>query len=337
MHGGQVISVVIFKENIMSQWLLERLFEAKDQAVPRFAFQGTINWMRALAEIVNEGSCGDDELKTIYSKVKRRSVNRDADTLVFENMHMAHHNLAALSSMNDDVEDKYDICRSAIISWYYAIYFSASAMVAASSGSEQKTHSATFKVWQADIVDKNLIPYPFNLSLSSLVSKEVDTQIDAYRDSNIYDLNHCAQNTEQAHGAVVSYLKGTASYKKWEAEERIKVSREFRDIGVDNFRKKIARELRDKILAKGQINFLIQAFRYRGKANYRDSIFLSYGANNEDTIESFIQDLFDASFNFIRASSYYCSKRVARGDWELFVTDIEENSRLSINSSAIRI
>lgn len=321
----------------MNQWLLDRLFQAKDQAVPRFAFQGTINWMRALAEIVNAGTCDDKKLKSIYSKVKRRSVNKDADTLVFENMYMSHHNLASLYSMNEDIKDKYDICRSAIVAWYYATYFSASAMVAASSGSLQQTHAATAKVWQADIVDKKLIPYPFDLFLSSLVSKTVDTQIKTYRKSNIYDLNHYAQNTQQAHGAIVSYLKGTAGYRKWEVEERIKLSREFKDLGVENFRKKVARELRDKTLEKGQVNFLIQAFRYRGKANYRDSIFLSYGDNNAGTIDIFIEDLFDVAFNFIRTAAYYCSRRVEKGSWNLFIADVDRNTRLSIDASAIKI
>lgn len=321
----------------MKQWLLERLFEAKDQAVPRFAFQGTINWMRALSEVVNNGSFNDEELKKFYAKVQRRSVNRDADTLVFENMHMAFHSLASLFPMNEGISAKYDICRSAIVSWYYATYFSASAMVAASSGSAQETHSATSKVWQVDIVDKSLIPYPFNLSLSSLVSKAVDENIKKYRGSNIFDLNHYAKDSEQAHGSIVSYLKGTAGYKKWEIEERIKSSSEFKDLKVENFRTKIARELRDKYLKKGQVNYLIQAFRYRGKANYRDSIFLSYGDNNENTIKKLIEDLLGVSFNFIRACSYYCSKRVERGTWDLFIDDIKKNSRLSIDVSAIKI
>lgn len=107
----------------MSKWLLDRLFEAGDQAEPRFAFQGTVNWMRALAEVVNGGACADDKLNDLYARVQRRPVNREADTLVFENTMMALHNLSSLKSMNKDVEDKYDICRSAIISWYYSIYF----------------------------------------------------------------------------------------------------------------------------------------------------------------------------------------------------------------------
>ncbi|NOY74129.1 MAG: hypothetical protein GXP14_17475 [Gammaproteobacteria bacterium] len=321
----------------MSQWLLERLFEAKDQAEPRFAFQGTINWMRALSEVVNNGSFSDEELSKFYASTQRRTVNKIADTLVFENMHMAHHNLASLYTMYDDVEDKYDICRSAIVSWYYTTYFSASAMVAAASGSAQETHAATSKVWKVDIADKNLIPYPFNLCLNSLVSKTVEENIKEYRGSNVYDLNHYAESSEQAHGSIVSYLKGTASYKKWEVEERVKSSREFKELEVKNFRTKVARELRDKHLSRGQVNYLIQAFRYRGKANYRDTIFLSYGDNNKDIIEKFIKDLLDVSFYFIRSASFFCAKRVEIETWGLFVDDIEENTRLSIDTSSIKI
>lgn len=321
----------------MSQWLLNRLFEAKDQAEPRFAFQGTVNWMRAIAEVVNAGSTDDEELNEIYKKVQRRPVNKNADTNVFENMFMAHHNLASLCSLNDDVQDPYNTCRSAIIAWYYATYFAASAMIAASSGSIQEKHAATAKVWQADIVEKYLIPYPFNMYLSSLVSETMEAEIAEYRKDNIYDLNNRAENTEMAHGSLVSYLKGTHGYKKWETEERIKASREFKDLGVDNFRKKVARELRDKHLAKGQVNYLIQAFRFRGKANYRDSIFLSYGPDQEETISHFVEDLLTASKGFIRSAAYYSSKRVEKGAWEEFINDIDENSRLSIGVDEIKI
>ena len=321
----------------MPNWLLDRLFDAGDQAEPRFAFQGTVNWMRALAEIVNNGSCSDEELNSLYSRVQRRTVNESADTVVFQNMHMAYHNLASLNAMNNEVVDKYDICRSAIVSWYYSVYFASSAMVAASSGSLQETHTATAKSWQADIAERSLIPYPFNLFLTSLVTTTADSELAAYRGENTFNLNDRAQDSDVAHGAIVSYLKGTHGYKKWETEEKIKNSREFKALGVDNFRRKVARELRDNVLDKGQVNFLIQAFRYRGKANYRDSIFLSYGDNNESTITQFIEDLNDVATGFIKAASRYSSARVERGTWDLFVADISENTRLSIGVDAIEI
>jgi len=293
--------------------------------------------MRGLAEIINNDSCCcDEELRSLYSNVQRRAANREADTFVFENMLMAYHNVAALGSIVTDIQDKYDTIRSAIISWYYAIYFSSSAMVAAASGSVHETHTSTAKVWHADIVENHLLPYPFNLYLTSLVTKKVDIEIEEYRESNIYDLNTYPSNIDQAHGAIISYLKGTAEYKKWEMEIRVKSSREFKDLGVSDFRKKVARELRDKYLDKGMVNFLIQAFRYRGKANYRDSIFLSYGDDNEEKIEQFTQDLMDVTNAFVRAASFYSSKRVENGAWNEFVTDIENNSQLSIDVDVLK-
>jgi hypothetical protein len=321
----------------MSQWLLDRLLEAKDQADPHFAFQGTVNWMRALAEIINAGATSEHNLKSLYSSVPRRSVNRLADTRVFENMFMAHHNLASLNSLNSDIKSPYDTCRSAVIAWYYTTYFSASAMVAASSGSTQETHAATAKVWQSDIAEKKLIPYPFDLYLTSLVTSKADEEVATYRGHNSYNLNDFAINEKMAHGAIVSYLKGTHEYKKWESEERIRSTREFRDLKVDNFRKKVARELRDRSLAKGQVNYLIQAFRFRGKANYRDTIFLSYGPDRENEIIQFSKDLLAVADGFLRAASYYASKRVERGTWNEFVEDIEKNTRLSIDVDAMEI
>ena len=319
----------------MRKWLLDRLLEASDQAKHHFALMEPVNWMRALAEVVNNGSCDDGELEKIYARVNRRATNRDADTLVFENIDRACHQLSSLNSINDNIEFNDEICRSAIISWYYTVYFSANAMVAASSGSLQETDAATAKIWQVDIAEKELIPYPFNLFLTSLVTTTAESKIEDYRGTNTFNNNDYAHDLDMAHGSIVSYLKGTHGYKKSESEERIKTSREFKALGVDNFRRKVARELRDKTLEKGQVNFLIEAFRYRGKANYRDAIFLSNGDNNDETIVQFIQDLHDVAVGFIRATSKYCSKRVEPGTWELFVQDIGENGRLSMDSEHI--
>jgi hypothetical protein len=321
----------------MPQWLLNRLFESKDQPKPTFAIQGTINWMRALSEIVNSDEFSDEKTKDIYKKVQRRPMNENADTLVFENMLMAYHNLAALDSLDKDISHKYDVIRSAIVSWYYSTYFAASAMVAASSGSLQETHTATVKVWHSDFAEKGLLPYPFNLCLSTLVLKDVKSQIKILRAGNSHNLNVHSSNLDEAKGACLSYLSGTADYKKWEVEERIKSSRDFKNLGVDNFKTKAAQSLRDDALNKGQVNYLFQAFRYRGKANYRDSIFLSYGNSYEDKMDLFVSDLKDVTAAFIRVASIYSQKRVVKGDWELFISDLEENTRLSLPLNIMKI
>lgn len=321
----------------MAQWLLNRLFDTKDQPKPRFAFQGTVNWMRALAILVENGSFEDQKIKNHYKAVCRRKPNPEADTFVFENMMMAFHNQASLVRLTEDATHPYDVCRSAIISWYYGTYFTCSAMIAAASGSKQKAHAHTAKVWQSDIVDHGLVMTPFSLSLSSLVKKTVEAEISTYRGSNKYDLNTYAENDDQAWGAVVSYLKGTWEYEKWRVEEKLKASREFKALGVNSFRTKRARELRDEQLAKKGVNYLIQAFRYRGKANYRDSIFLSYGNDNPEKVKILVQNLEKVSRAFQRMAACYLSRRVEKGAWSAFIADLQANSRLSLEPQYLQI
>lgn len=316
----------------MAQWLLNRLFDAKDQPKPRFAFQGTVNWMRALSILVENGSFEDEKIKNHYKAVSRRKPNPEADTLVFENMMMAFHNQASLVRLTEDATHPYDVCQSAIISWYYGTYFTCSAMIAAASGSKQEAHATTAKVWQSDIVDHGLLMEPFSLSLSSLVGKDIEAEISDYRRSNKHDLNTYPGSDDEAWDAIVSYLKGTGDYEKWLVEERIKkTSREFKALRVDNFRTKKARELRDEQLEKNGVNYLIQAFRYRGKANYRDSVFLSYGDDNSEKIKTFVQDLEKVSRAFQRMAACYLSRRVEKGAWSEFIADLQTNSRLSLD------
>lgn len=321
----------------MAQWLLNRLFDAKDQPKPRFAFQGTVNWMRSLSILVEKGSFEDGKLKDHYKSVSRRKANPAADTSVFENMMMAFHNQASLVRLTEDATHPYDVCRSAIINWYYSTYFTCSAMNAAASGSTQETHAHTAKVWQLDIVDAGLVMFPFSLNLSSLVENVIKAEVAAYRGDNKYDLKTFPENGDEAWGAVVSYLHGTWEYEKERVEERVKSSREFKALGVANFRTRAARELRDEQLSKHGVNYLIQAFRYRGKANYRDSIFLSYGADNSEKLKIFVQDLEKVSRAFQRMAAHYLSRRVERGMWSEFISDLGKNSRLSLEADYLAL
>lgn len=315
----------------MTEWLLNRLFDAKDYPAPRFAFQGTVNWMRALSILVQNGTFESHNIKEHYKSVNRRKINSGADTLAFENMMMAIHNQASLVRLVEDTIHPYDICRTAIVAWYYSTYFTCSAMIAAASGSSQETHAHTAKVWQSDIVVASLVMSPFALYLSSLVETAAKSELAAYRGDNYHVLNTYPQTEDEAWGAAISYLSGTWEYEKWRIEEKIKNSREFKDLGFRNFRKKAARELRDEQLNRASINYLVEAFRYRGKANYRDSIFLSYGNDNSEKIKIFVQDLEIVSRAFQCMAAYYISRRVEKGTWAEFIADLKVNSRLSID------
>lgn len=321
----------------MSKWLLDRLYNHKDQPTVRFAFQGSINWIRGLSILVDSELFSDDNLKDHYENVTRRNVNEIADTRVFENILMSLHNVSALQKFESLDDNHYDVVRSAIVAWYYAIYYTSKAMIAATSESDPQTHSETAKIWQNNIISRGLAIEPFNLSISDIRTKNIDDIITNLRGLNRYDTSINPTNNEEAIGGVFSYLKGTAKYVQWQTEERVKNSREFKNLNVDNFRTKVARELRDNKLQGGLVNFLTQAFRYRGKANYRDSIYLSYGDNREEEIEVFINDLENIASKFLQMASFYVSKRVERGTWDEFVNDIDQNSQLTIDVGILNV
>lgn len=320
----------------MDKWYLERLYEETDQPTLRFAFQGTVNWMRALAIIVEDKSFNKD-IKVFYKGVKRRQYNKKADLIVFENILMALHNLHSIQVINEKIENPYSVARTQIISWYYTIYYASSAMIGASSGTTHETHTLTGKVWNNEFVKKNLVMNPFDFSLDTLVEKDVKVEIKSLRNGNNFILNDCPTNLLESKGAILSYLQGTAKYKKEQGEEEIKKSKEFKELGVTDFRKKLARELRDKKLEKGMVNFLVQAFRYRGKAHYRDSVFLSYGDDRNEELKQFVHDLETVATAFLKMTSKYVQARVKEKDWNIFISDLDTHLRFKFDTNILKV
>ncbi|MBZ0334623.1 hypothetical protein [Marinobacter sp. AL4B] len=309
-------------------WLLSKLFTHADQPKPRFAFQGTVNWMRGLAILV-DGQFSHQQLQQFYQRTQRRQANEQADSLAYECLTMSMHNVSAIDSM-EAIEDPYPIVRSAIVAWYYATYYAAKAMLAASSGTDPQTHASAGKVWQAEIVSAGLVKSPFDLSITGITPNNVRQVMGTLRAGNTHDLNTEPTDEDMARGALFSYLKGTAEYEQWRLEEMVKSSREYRQGGFNSFRSNAAKALRDAKLNPANVNYLVQAFRYRGKANYRDAIYLSYGRDDPERLRQFVSDLATVAGAFSLMAAHYVAKRVVRADWDQFIADIEEHAKFEL-------
>lgn len=323
----------------MQRWLLSRLFDLKsnEQTAPYFAFNGTVNWMRSLSLCVEAGGFSKNDLRNFYRHVERAPLSPDADTLVFENIFMAFNHLSGLISISDEVSNGYDVCRPAINAWYHGVYSAASAMVSAATRSLPNTRESVQSVWHSDLVEKGLVVNPFSLKLSSLVRAVYEQEIIMYRGDNRYDVNSVPQSYEQAWGGVVSYLNGTAEYEYARLEPLIRETEEFKALNVDNFRKVAARSVRDSYLRGRKVDFLVEAFRYVGKANYRDSIFLSYGDDRRGQIDQFLSDLARVGKDFLRMACSFSACRVEQGAWDCFVADVEINSQLTLDPDVLKV
>ncbi|TKR33537.1 hypothetical protein FCE95_04380 [Luteimonas gilva] len=317
------------------RWLLNRLFEL-DQPAPHFAFYGTVNWMRALALLVDDKSFEAATLHSFYSNVARRPVDSAADTAVFENVFLAFNHLAGLITITNS-ENGYDVCRPAISTWYHCIHSAAAAMVAAASGRRVDGIEVLAYAWQEDIVAHNLIFPPFSPFISTLVKTDSEQEIERYRKNNLHDLSRTPSSASEAWGGLVSYLHGTVKFERERAEHTVRETPEFLALGVHDFRTRRARELRDRYLDTQQVNFLVEAARYVGKASFRDSIFLSYGESHQSEIDQFLIDLGDVATSFISMACSYCSRRTEQGTWRDFVDDVETNSMLSLGVDVLRV
>jgi len=170
-------------------------------------------------------------------------------------------------------------------------------MLPASDGSPslRQTHASTARQWVRQIVESKLAMAPFGDWLGSLTKSDVEGE-----------------------------LMGPDP----------KSSREFKAMGVGNFRTKAARALRDDAFGKNSVCFLHEASRYRGKADYRDAIYLACGKAVPKLADGFMDDLTTVLTGFSAMAAGYCSVRKRRDRWKTFVEYLEERRAISLSPLA---
>jgi len=295
-----------------------------------FALPSTLNWMKAEAILVADCDINFSSAKAFYSKVQRKDLSEPQLNSVLEQLLFSLNQIAALKGMAL-VPNKADVARVGIVTWYYGIYGAASAMIAAADGSFPETHSSTARQWDAQFVVSSLAMRPFNDRLSSLISSTVDDELIRPRSRGKGKLTIVPATVEQAWGCHAEYLSGTAKWEKERLELQIRKSTDFIALEVVNFRTRAAQEVRDKTLGKKSISFLHEASRYRGKANYRDAIYLAYGSGVPTLANDFMGDLTIVLTAFSAMAAGYCSARMGRERWQEFIDDLEKNRAISLS------
>lgn len=225
-----------------------------------------------------------------------------------------------------------DYGRIGVLAWYYGISNAASAMIAAQSKQFKETHAETAKVWNAQIVNHQLALPPFDFSVSTLVKKEREKQISDLKQGHAWELISKPETPQQARSAAIAYLSGTASWYAWRTEEDLKKNRAFKALQVENFKTKAARALRDQWLEKKSVGFLHQAFRYRGKANYREALYMAYGSGAETTLADFIEDLFFVQKAFLAMAGAFAKRKLGDTLWHDFCEDVDAHSAFSLQT-----
>ena len=301
---------------------------------PQYALPSTVHWMRAVALLIEKERLDYGRATTFYSKVTKRKMTSQQENSVLEHLLLSLHQLAALRAL-EDVRVQADIARVASVGWYYGIYAAATAMIAAQEGSIHDSHTKTANVWDRQFVQRRLILHPFDLRLSTLVKKDAEFELDCIRLGKKENLVSKPLTAEDAHRALCGYLSGTRGWWAWRVEEEVKSSKAFRELGVDNFRTKAARALRDDRLGRQSVSFLHQAIRFRGKANYREALYLAHGAQVETVISGFVSDMANILESFLAMTGAFTFKRIGSGLRDAFLEDLHSHRSFSVDHRQI--
>lgn len=296
----------------------------------RFALPSTIHWMRALAILTRANAIGFASGRLLYATVQKRPMAAREVNSACEQLLFALHQIAALRALSK-AENKADVARIGIMAWYYGIYGAATAMVIAADGSFPDNHAATAQQWDRQIAANRLAFAPFGDRLSSLVQGTMESELIPIRARGKHSLTITPTDPQQAWGCCAEYLSGTADWEQWNVRERLIEHRDYKALGVDSFRSSAARSLRDSWYSRRSISFLHQASRYRGKANYRDAIYLAYGKSVPKLLEGFIDDLLAVLIGFSGMAAAYASARMGTELWTAFLNDLEGKRSISLS------
>jgi len=299
-----------------------------------YALPSTLHWMRGLAILSEAHAVSFQTGKAFYQRVQRKHLPEPQLNSIYEQLLFSLNQVAALDALVF-APNKADVARVGIVTWYYGVYGAASAMIAAADGSFPETHATTAKHWDRQFAIPGLILPPFADRIDRLCPADVEEALKVPRSRGKHPLTTKPQTTEEGWGCVAEYLSGTAGWEQWNIEQSVRSGREFRDLGVDNFRTKAARALRDEAFGRRSICFLHQASRYRGKANYRDAIFLAYGKSVPKLVDGFIDDLRLVLRAFSAMAASYCSARVGPEEWAWFVGDLAERRAISLSPTDV--
>ena len=205
---------------------------------PVYALPATLNWMRALALLVEHNRVDRSSSKALCASVQKGKLTDHAANTTFEQLLMSLHHLASLKAIST-LPSKIDPARSAIVTWYYGVYHAASAMIASKDGSFQDNHGETANSWDRQFAGCPFVPPPFNYRVTTLVKKDMEAEVAALRKTNTFILNNEPLDANQAFGACMSYLQGSANWRRGYIEDDLK-NKELAKAGIADFRTKEA-------------------------------------------------------------------------------------------------
>ncbi len=310
----------------MNRWLFEKISADDNSRKPSFSVRGIDNWFRALRFEI-ESTHGRtiqqqvESCRNFYKKGKSKKAPTDLATgELFEQLFFSVIYCMTVDRFSSELSKTPWIRPTAIVDWYYAVYFSIRAVLPIFGHKIPKDHSKT-----ANFVVRTFrthLPYPFDMFARRTTGEGYDTFIGGIQPQH-HDLSRSFLHSSPiAQGVLAQYLGGTANWYVERTKNRILEENK----NIKGFRSKAARQLRDNRLIP-EIGFLHCAYRQRTKANYRDAIYLAYNYGEDVTLDTFLYSL-SVSAKFASINAIACAEHcVGRNDVKAFIEDLSVNLR----------
>jgi hypothetical protein len=305
-------------------WLYKQVLNEQQDREPLFAQQSTVNWMQALRHEIEaeHGTCAEDQLKACRLVLRGSRKTNPVPSLagVFEPLYSGITNSMTLDRLSQAQTGLPWVRPSAIVTWYYAVYACTRAMFAAFGQPVGDNHSAAMKAYVSVLSPR--MPHPLNMRARHVKDEQYDGRLPTYPHAVSAKLSvNFTPSRDVAQGMLLEYLSGNANWYADRTKQQILQGGKFRD-----FRSKVAREERNRRLQK-EIGFLHCAFRYRGKANYRDAIYLTYGMREPAAMLNFLEDLAATSKFFVVLALTFAEQHYSTTEVATFLSDVRQHLR----------
>lgn len=310
----------------MKRWLFEKISADDNSRKPSFSVRGIDNWFRALRFEI-ESAHGTtvqqqvESCRNFHNQNKPQKTHPDlATSALFEQLFFSVLYCMTVDRFSSELSTTPWVRPTAIVDWYYAVYFSIRSVMPIFGHKVPEDHSGTANF--AARTFRTHLPYPFDMFARRREGENYDTFIGGIQTKH-HDLNRTFEyKTSVTQGMLAQYLYGTAIWNVTKKKEKILQENKT----LKDFRSKTARQLRDKRLIS-EIGFLHCAYRQRTKANYRDAIYLSYHYGEEVGLEAFISNL-SVSAKFASINAIACAEHyIGRNDIRAFIDDLRVNLR----------
>lgn len=309
----------------MTQWLYHEVLKVDPSRQPTFALQSAVNWIAALAaEVTAEhGTESDRQLASCRAWFKQTVKPRQLEVpsgSVFEPLFAAITGAMALKTLSRSSLNQ-PWCRPpSAVSWYYSVYAASRSMLAALNQPPRPRHAATRKAYAAAL--QRQLPHPFDMLATRFQGEQYSVSLPNYPAVTKYQLSrNFVPDRAKAQGMLLEYLQGTS---EWYAE--VVKARLRKELKITNFRTRDAQETRNESL-ESNIAFLHCAYRYRGKANYRDSIYMCYGLREPSAGLSYTRNLADTAAFLSLAAIAFVERRIGHSVVSKFLEDLRIHLR----------